>query len=352
MADLKATLGLDTREFDNGLKKATSSTRDFGRTFQRETSNALQLGKGLLSIEMMRKGWNLAAAAVREFSKENEEAARQVKAVEDAWSSLKAGVGKGLVQSGAVSLVGSALGGVEDFRKEWVNFVVEGWQAWGLNIDDPKLIDEIEAADKELAEAFQKRLPELKKAKDDRAKILADSSAERDRALKAEADRAARFRRNQFDTISNTVGNRIDIMEAQGQKDAAELARIRLDYERQIFAVREDADLSMLDKAQQIATLEKQRNELVTATMDRQKKDADELVKASKPRPGGQRELGGGIGGGFFSAAVFGGGGSQVITKTPETKKLEDIHATQKAQSQTLKRIADNTGRSTTAVLA
>jgi hypothetical protein len=127
------------------------------------------------------------------------------------------------------------------------------------------------------------------------------------------------------------AGDQISLLEAQGQKELAELAGIRLDAEKRIAEIREESTISATEKEQLINQTLESRDRILSATVEGQ---IDELERELRRKRRGAdfREVEAGIGGAVIGQGLSFGIGRENSDKDQRSieerlDKLREIEA-------------------------
>jgi hypothetical protein len=131
----------------------------------------------------------------------------------------------------------------------------------------------------------------------------------------------------------------VSLLEARGQKELAELAGIRLDYEKRIADIREETTLGAFEKEQLINQTLEARDQILSATIEGQIEDLESQLK--KKRAGGDfREVEAGIGGAVIGQGLSFGRGRSDGDK--DQKAIEErLDKLREIESRGLDRIAN-----------
>lgn len=97
MADQIATLGLNRREFSDGLRAAGRESDDFARNFKRSVGGIEELGKIVVLKKILGDTLRYAGEAVNKFAADNDAAMRIVKRWEETAGTVKKAIGGDLV---------------------------------------------------------------------------------------------------------------------------------------------------------------------------------------------------------------------------------------------------------------
>lgn len=112
--------------------------------------------------------------------------------------------------------------------------------------------------------------------------------------------------------VEDSLGrDRVALLEARGEKELADLAAMRLDYEKRIADIREETTLGAFEKEQLINQTLTARDQILSATLEGQIEDLESQLKR-KRRGDNFREVEAGIGGAVIGQGLsFGRGRSE-----------------------------------------
>lgn len=419
MADQTVTLGMDTRDYTNGIGRALKEADRFGKDFQKtiKAAGGGNLGRVLVGDQVLQRSLKFASEAVKAFAKDNADA----QAVLDRWEGIgekfKAAIGRDLV--GAMEGFGDTLSGVmqrlDGFRTEVVDSIVSA--ATGDPMHASR-VDEQRKANEDQARQFaiQQRVDaERMKVAAERARAMGDTAeaarieergryrearqrigkiadpgeraamqeleatrhasrmyaiqkdldekaaAERkalnERVAKDQADiaeRKAKIAQDRAEERARTIEglsksfdrNDIDVMAAKGMKEEVELARVRLDYEEQIKAVRDSTVLTAAERQSTVDFLRSQRDEILAGLTGAQVDEARKAVNEAG-RGGSFRSLEAGAGGDFFSRGTFAGAGFRVGGPVAAGGPADQLLKAQQRNTAVLEDIRRNTAQTT-----
>lgn len=167
MADLLARFGLDDSAFRKGLRELEGAVEGAGRRVEASSnrvgdtiSRALRIG---VSVSTLRKGFKFAQEAVREYTQENEFAARMMGNLQGSIDRLQASIGRDLVLAfgSATRSAAGFLATLDRIRTGGVNLLAGLLGADTASIDAS--MTELERLDRELrqargAEALERRI--------------------------------------------------------------------------------------------------------------------------------------------------------------------------------------------------
>lgn len=393
MSDMLARLGLDRREYSDGLKTAEREARVFGRNFDKAVegvnfgSKMLKMGLG---VNMVTRVFGAATRSVDEYAKTNAGAAEVMGRMEETFKGFQAAIGATLLPAF------EALVGVLD---SWTEGLGTAARAEAESI---RRSEELAAAHrKRRAEwaADEKFLRELRRAEEDRASSAVEAAGMDGRGSAVErarlgfsrqiediaddpnlSEQQRSFRRQALERARDSAGwhagyvydlqrsaerdasqralsgdaaqREVAILRASGRDIEAMVRQAQIAANAATYQIQNLPGLDDSERMRAIGSATADAMRLLSAQLGSEEERAlAELAGLGRGRGGHSRSLYAGVGGALGQAAVFGAGAYAAPGADAMLRAQERLEQIQKKQTEVLESIRENTARGTIAIV-